>query len=151
MSDKAVQPTRQPPEGFVPIKNMGGFNDVIEPAFARFTEDGVDFGFFVEKKHCNPMGTCHGGMLMTFVDIMLGGYLCRRVGKFVGMPTININCDFLAAPVVGDWLQSEIHFLHFTASVGYVSGSIIGPQGTVLRASGAFKVPKDVIELAKRD
>lgn len=142
MSDNAVQPNREPPEGFVPLKDMGGFNEVVAPSFVRFHDDGIDFGFFVEKQHCNPMGTCHGGMLMTFVDIMFAGMLCRRLGKFVGTPTMNINCDFLAAPVVGDWLQSEMHFMHFTNSVGYVSGAIIGPNGTVLRASGAFKLPK---------
>lgn len=144
MSNEEVAVTRQPPEGFVLIRTGDGFNSVIMPAYVQFHDHGVNFGFFVEKKHCNPMGTCHGGMLMTFVDVMLGGTLCRKFGKFVNVPTLNLSCDFVSSPIVGDWLYSELHSLHMTRSVGYVSGAIIGPKGLVVRASGSFKLPKEI-------
>jgi uncharacterized protein (TIGR00369 family) len=142
MSEQQDSSARVVPEGFILMDKIGGFNDVIAPCYARFRGKEIDLGFFVEAHHCNPMGSCHGGMLMTFVDIMFAGVVCTHIGKFVGTPTININCDFVAGARQGDWLQNETHFLHLTNSVAYIGGSIVGPNGIVLRANGAFRLPK---------
>jgi uncharacterized protein (TIGR00369 family) len=130
------------PEGFVPMKEIGGFNDHVGPCYIRFRDQDFDFGFVVEDHHCNPAGLCHGGMLMTFVDIMFAGMVCARLGKFAMTPTMNLTCDFVAAAKKGDWLQSELHFVHLTGSVCYISGAIVGPQGVVLRANGTFRLPR---------
>jgi len=148
MSDQETVSTRTPPEGFALMKELGGFNDLVAPVYARFRnkegDKDIDFGFFVEAHHCNPADHCHGGMLMTFVDVMFAGMVCMRLGKFAMTPTMNITCDFVAAAKKDEWLQSEMHFMHLTNSVGYVSGAIVGPAGVVLRANGTFKLPKAV-------
>lgn len=142
MSEQKDVAVRAVPDGFTLLRELGGFNDVVAPCYVRFGENDIAFGFFVEPHHCNPMGSCHGGMLMTFVDIMFAGIVCHRIGKFVGTPTMNISCDFLSAPKVGDWVQSELHFIHLTNSVAFVGGAIIGPAGIAVRANGAFRLPK---------
>lgn len=142
MSDQKDVAAGTIPEGFTLLKSLGGFNDVVAPCYVRFRDKQIDFGFFVEPHHCNPAGNCHGGMLMTFVDIMFAGMVCSHLGKFAITPTMSINCDFVAGARKGDWLQSEMHFLHLTNSVAFVGGAIIGPGGIVLRANGTFKLPK---------
>jgi hypothetical protein len=49
---------------------------------------------------------------------------------------------FTLLKAMGDWLQSERHFLHLTNSVAFVAGAIHGPGGVVIRANGTFRLPK---------
>src|SRR3546814_5703140 len=60
------------PAGMKELTFMG-FMAVNGPLWGRIDDDGLPvMGFRVEARHCNPMQTCHGGMLMTFADMLLG-------------------------------------------------------------------------------
>ena len=60
-----------PPPGFEPIDVRGGFVQVNGPLFGRHDGSALWVGFRVEQRHCNLMGTCHGGMMAMFCDMLL--------------------------------------------------------------------------------
>ena len=57
------------PEGFVRMPEGLGFTDTLQPSYRRIEGDVVSFGIIVGAHHCNTMGMCHGGALMTLADI----------------------------------------------------------------------------------
>ena len=59
------------------------FTDHVGPLFVRGAEGARQLGFRVEPHMCNPAGICHGGMLMTVMDVGLAFGLHNAMGKHV--------------------------------------------------------------------
>jgi uncharacterized protein (TIGR00369 family) len=151
------------PAGFQPLTAKDGFIDLVGPIFVRWTEaprratarrdsesasvllgaGTASLGFRVEPKHANPAGICHGGMLMTVLDMGIAVALkvAAKSDKF--LPTINLTFDFVAPAPVGAWLESEVSFTHTTPRMGFAHGLLVGPDGPVVRANGIMKIPSD--------
>ena len=130
------------PEGFQARQYGEGFIGVNGPLYLRKVEGGVQLGFRVERRHCNPMGICHGGMIATFCDMLLpisAHYLSEQIGKRF-LPTINLQVDFLAASPLGAWVQGEAQLLHTTRSLVFMQGLVQADGNTVARVSGIFKI-----------
>lgn len=118
-----------------------GFNDALQPLWFRQPGDSMEVGLVVEEHHCNAMGICHGGVLMTLMDIALSGAVCTAFGKMVGIPTVTMGFDFLQAGRLGEWLVSEIAPVHLTRTLGFAHGIVLGPRGPIARANGCFRLP----------
>ncbi len=127
------------PEGFVPIPNDMGFARLVGPLFVHPGRQAI--GFRVEARHCNPLGICHGGMMMTVMDMAIGMAIYRAGKSSAFPPSINLAYDFLAPARTGDWLESKIEFLHTTRRTGFANGYLTGPAGPVMRANGICKIP----------
>ena len=130
------------PEGFRARDFGDGFIGVNGPLYARPTATGLQLGFCVEPRHCNPMGICHGGMMATFCDMLLpisahalSGQIARRF-----LPTINLQVDFLAASPLGAWVQGEAQLLRTTRSLVFMQGLVQADGVNVARVSGIFKI-----------
>lgn len=137
--------TDEIPEGFELFPLDQTFNDALSPMFYRIDASGTCWGLYVEKKHTNMMGVCHGGVLMTLMDFALSAVVCHAMGKFTGTPTISMSCDFLAKAVEGDWIYADVEALKITRTIGFSHGVVRRKDGTVLmRASGSFKLPADI-------
>ncbi|MEQ9643079.1 MAG: PaaI family thioesterase [Alphaproteobacteria bacterium] len=131
-----------PPAGFVPLPDVDGFITHVGPLYVRWTEASAQLGFRVAEHHANPAGICHGGMLMTLMDMGIAVALKVAAKSEMFLPTINLSFDFLAPANVGDWLVSEVSFTHTTPRMGFAHGLLIGPNGPVARANGIMKIPK---------
>jgi len=59
------------PEGFHPRSFGDGFIGVNGPLYVRRAGSQFQLGFRVERRHCNMMGICHGGMMATFCDMLM--------------------------------------------------------------------------------
>jgi len=144
------QPTsvRTLPPGFFALPMGLGFNDAFAPVYINI--DGADWhaGFFVEQHHLNPQGVCHGGVLMSFIDLAMAGAIGQRINNMMNMFTTNMSVDFITKGSVGDWLQFEIDHIHTTRLLGTISGRIMGPNGLVARANGTFRLPKSDADVA---
>jgi acyl-coenzyme A thioesterase PaaI-like protein len=83
------------PEGFK-LRHYGdGFIAANGPLYLKKLERGIALGFRVERRHCNPMGMCHGGMIATFCDMLLpisAHYLSQDLGRRF-LPTISLQID----------------------------------------------------------
>lgn len=130
------------PEGFRAREFGGGFIGVNGPLYTRLTDGGLQLGFRVEERHCNPMGICHGGMMATFCDMLLpisAHVLSRQIGRRF-LPTINLQVDFLAASPLGAWVQGEAQLLRETRSLVFMQGLVQADGVNVARVSGIFKI-----------
>jgi uncharacterized protein (TIGR00369 family) len=130
------------PQGFKERRFGEGFIGVNGPLYVRRTEAGLQLGFRVERRHCNPMGICHGGMMATFCDMLLpisAHALSTELGNRF-LPTINLQIDYLAASPLGSWVQGEAQLLRATRSLVFMQGLVNADAVPVARVSGIFKI-----------
>ena len=108
-----------PPHGFVPISHTNPFALNLAPIYE--CEEGPIFvrGFYVRPEHTNTAGIAHGGVMMTFADIV-----CARdvIQEIDGMSvTVRLISDFMAPVLVGSWLEGRAEVSRATRSLVFVS------------------------------
>lgn len=131
------------PEGFTLFPKDNTFDDAIAPVVYRMDEQGVTCAMYVTQAHCNMMGMCHGGALMTLMDFALSFAVCHKLGSFAGTPSISLTYDFLDKAMPGQWVYAEVEALHLSNTIGFARGVIKCEKGNnLVRASGNFKLPK---------
>lgn len=130
------------PEGFEPLPTGLGFSDKLQPSYRRITEEAASIGLRVEKHHCNLMGFCHGGVLMTLADIAAATGVNHARGDFGGNPTINLAVDFVAPAQLGQWLQSDVQHVALKRRFAFASGVLVSRDGVVARFNGTFYLPE---------
>ena len=117
------------------------------PFYLRHEGPLVQIGFRVERRHCNPMLNCHGGMLASFSDMVLPLSIHRKsaaVGdKF--LPTISLQLDYLAPAPLGCWVQGEAEVLRVTRSLVFAQGLVTADGEPAVRISGIFKIGKPFV------
>ena len=116
--------------GFLFGVDCGGLRSII----------GI-MGFVVSDIHMNPAGICHGGVMMTLMDMAVGMNVQLAAETETFSPTIQMSFDFLKPAYKDEWLFSEINFRHTTRRMGFASGLLIGPNGPVVRCNGIAKLP----------
>ncbi|MGB0342974.1 MAG: PaaI family thioesterase [Parvibaculales bacterium] len=122
----------------------------IGPIYVREDDIGRHLGFRVMPHMCNPVGICHGGMLMSVMDTGLAFILHNALKNPHFTPSVSFNFDFLAPGKVNDWLEVEGQCTRHTKRTGFVSGLLNGPDGPVMSASGIFKITGQDVDLARR-
>jgi len=126
---------------------QGSFETLAGPMFRTTQDLGPDeplrIGFRVLPAHCNFGGTCHGGMIATFLDMALG--LSIHTATAAGGPTMSMTIDFLSPGLAGDWIESRARFVHATYRTGYCDVIAMGPRGPVARGNGIWRLirPKE--------
>ncbi|MBK6799931.1 MAG: PaaI family thioesterase [Novosphingobium sp.] len=94
-------------------------------------------GFFVEERHCNPRGICHGGWLSTFADIAMVRQ--ATVNRAHGALTISMAVDFLEAVPLGSWVESRCEIVREADRIVHVQGVALVDGRAVLRMNGTFR------------
>lgn len=129
------------PDGFQPARVHGDFIAFNGPLYARLIGHKIELGFRVEQRHTNPMGICHGGMLATFVDMLVpctAMYEPGRERRF--LPTISLQIDYLGASPLGAWVQGEAQILRTTRNMVFGQGLVSADGAPAMRFSGIFKL-----------
>ncbi len=130
-----------PPAGMKELAFIG-FMKVNGPLWGRLDEDGLPLmGFRVEPRHCNPMQVCHGGMLMTFADMLLGFTCAAAAGGKKFMPTVNLSGDYVGPAPLGSWVEGKGRLIRQTRNLGFAEALITADGAPCLRASGIMKIP----------
>lgn len=130
------------PAGFKPRHFGDGFTSTNGPFYTRRSEAGMQMGFRVEPRHCNPMQICHGGMMATFCDMLLpmtAMVLSKDLDSRF-LPTITLQVDYLGPSPLGAWVQGEAQILRTTRSLVFMQGLVQADGVTVARVSGIFKI-----------
>lgn len=130
------------PEGFVARPVGGGFMQPIGPIWVRPGAAGSTYGLLVEERHCNGMAMCHGGMLATLVDVVLGIGGLERTGTPGFFITIGLTTDFLAPVPLGSWIEATVDLLKRTRTMMFVQSVFTVDGAAVMRASGVFQLPR---------
>ena len=134
--------TSDVPPGFKPFGDVKGMFGLVGPIFAKVENGEATLGFRVEEKHLNPVGTCHGGMLATLVDVQIGFGAAVLMKQRIFLPTINLNCDFLAPPKLGQWVQGRTELVKVTPRMAFCNAWLEANGEICLRANGIMKVPR---------
>ena len=96
-------------------------------------------GLRVERRHCNPGGSCHGGMLSTLADMLLVLGAGAQTGLSRYMLTVNLSCDFIAPAMEGSWIEGRLQVLRSTRNLVFCQGNLQADGALVLRLSGIAK------------
>lgn len=131
------------PEGFKQFGFNWGMFAAVGPIFGRVQNGRASLGFRVDEQHLNPVGTCHGGMLATLVDVQIGFGASVELGARKFMPTINLNCDFLSPPQRGQWVQGRTEVVKATRRMVFCNAWLEADGELCLRANGIMKIPSD--------
>jgi len=127
------------PDGFMPIEKPSSFGQLIGPVYERVDEDGsFTRALQVEDKHTNLGGVVHGGVLMAFVDVIMGTISYRHACR--PGASIRIVSDFVAPARIGDWLEGRGEVVKATKSVVFARGRLNVGGRTILTASGNYKL-----------
>ena len=122
---------------------MGGdFIGNNGPLYLRHEGDDIQLGFRIERRHTNPMGICHGGMMASFCDMLLPMVIHRRlpdIGRRF-LPTISLQIDYLAPAPLGAWVQGDAQVLRRTRTLVFAQGLVAADGEPVARTSGLMKI-----------
>lgn len=133
------------PAGFVQL-HLGDnpFINLCGPLYGHREGEGVVMGLRVQRKHCNPGGTCHGGMLSTLADLLLvlGANVLTDSRRY--MVTVHLACDFMAPAPMGSWLEGRLQVKRATRSLVFCQGEFIADGHPVLAFAGIAKPTGDV-------
>lgn len=125
------------PDGFEPIQSSNPFGGRNGPIFEKCRGQDWVRGFRVADTHCNAGRVAHGGMLMTFADIVLARAVMERVAPpFV---TLRMVSDFVSPAPLGAWVEGRARVIRATRSVVFVDGRITADGRPCLNVSGLFK------------
>jgi len=137
----------RPPPGF-DILNLSAdpYLEHNGPLFTRIAPSGPEggsplvVGFRVLPRHANPGGVCHGGMLMSAMDIALGQAVLHAAPSQTFTPTMTMTHEFLRPAELGSWLESRIDLIHTTRRSGFANGVFVGSDGPIIRSSAVFRL-----------
>jgi uncharacterized protein (TIGR00369 family) len=145
----SVQKDDSPPEGFSPLIGADmGFSALVGPHFVRLVDGVPVLGFWVGKRHLNPMGNCHGGALAALAD-----YQAVAVRQIAGLaanptPTVTLTIDFIAPVPLGAWVELHSRLLRRTRTLLFSEGHVVVDGVVAARVDAIFKIGPPRPELA---
>ncbi len=125
-------------DGWKPLPERG-FTVIVGSFLSKKFEDGYRFGFVAEPRHANVGGVVHGGMLMTFMDDLLGASVWFAV-KQRPVSTIQLNNRFISPARPGDFVTMMPKVERVTKSVVFVSGELRVGDRLVMSSDGVWKI-----------
>jgi acyl-coenzyme A thioesterase PaaI-like protein len=125
------------PNGFKPIQSSNKFGGRNGPIYEKAEANTWTRGFMAEDKHCNAASIVHGGMLMTFADIVLA----RAVMAMIDPPfvTLRMTSDFISPALNGAWIEGWAKVTGCEGELYFVSGEITSRGKVILGVQGIFK------------
>ena len=126
---------------FVSFGQLDTFIGLVGPIYYRVLSDRTETKLLLERRHVNPMGSAHGGLLMTMMDITLGSTAGASVGFGGVYPTVQLSCSFLAAAMMGEELRGEAEVQRMTKTLAFVSGRLMVDDRVIMIASSVFRNP----------
>ncbi len=133
-----------PPSGFHPWEVERYYYRTVGPLFLCNLGAKVVFGFRCGEKHVNAAKICHGGMLVTLMDIELGFNANVETGIAGFLVTVNMTSDFLAPVLHGQWVEAHGNVVKQTRGLVFAEGRLLADGEVVLRANAVLKVPRDL-------
>ena len=129
------------PNGYKPIVHSAPYGAVIGPIYERTDEEDSVRAFRVKKQHTNSLGYLHGGMLMSFADIVLAQAV---IGAGRGLTaTVRMVTEFMAPGRLGDWVEGRASISKSSGTLLFTEGQFQVGANLIMIASGIFVVPSD--------
>ena len=120
----------------VPAKD---YPAMIWPFLARRAGEGWEYGFTPEQRHLNIGGVVHGGMLMSFMDDVLGMTVWESAGR-KPVTTVQLNHHFISPGKLGEMVVGRGEVLRATRSVVFIRGMLMSGDRVLVHADGVWKI-----------
>ncbi|TCO11766.1 uncharacterized protein (TIGR00369 family) [Camelimonas lactis] len=127
-----------PGEGWDMIRSRG-FTRHAGPIWHRHDEKGLVFGFRALPKHRNRNGVIHGGMIMTFIDRILGVAITENSAARPHA-TIQLDTHFVSGAKVGEFVEGRCELVRATKAVAFVSATVTVGERIVAKSQGMWKL-----------
>lgn len=127
-----------PGDGWNMIRSRG-FTRHAGPIWHRRDEKGLVFGFRALPKHRNRNGVIHGGMIMTFIDRILGLAITEN-SDALPQATIQLDTHFVSGARVGEFVEARCELVRATKAVAFVSATAYVDERIVAKAQGMWKL-----------
>ncbi len=133
------------PEGFRKLDITDDFIGLVGPLWFKVEKDvggeKMRIGLPLEKRHGNPMGWAHGGLLVTVAEMVMGVGSGHVTGIRWPHPTVSLGTEFVRGARLGQWLEGTARIARRTVNFCFCSCDLMCGGEIVLVASGVFKVP----------
>ncbi|MEM8593569.1 MAG: PaaI family thioesterase [Pseudomonadota bacterium] len=134
------------PDHFKPIISMTGYSKSLEPFYLSYRDNKLVMGILIGEHHLNNMGTAHGGLYMTFMDMALSTEVCCSLNSFAGISTIGFTMDFMASAEPGDFIWADTQVLKTTRTLAFTQGVVRCGDDVLSRVNATFKLPNTLRE-----
>ena len=128
------------PPGYRPYDEPSPFLDRIGPLYQKDGAAGRVFGLRVLDYHCNRRGIVHGGLLVSFADIVLGKTMSWSQNPPARLLTASLSVDFIGAGRLGDWIEAVCDTQRIGRRLAFANCYLSVEGRNIARASGAFSV-----------
>jgi uncharacterized protein (TIGR00369 family) len=141
--DSAVPKSSAIPAGFEPVLQPETFIGLVAGIHWARRQNSVETCLVIAKHHTNPIGTAHGGVILTLLDLTLGASVQEHIGHDgPGHPaTITLSTSFISGAREGDLLVGEATVDSATRTMSFVSGRVHVNGKTIATASAVFRNP----------
>ena len=112
---------------------------MIGPFLARRAGEGWEYAFLPEQRHLNIGGVVHGGMLMSFMDDVLGMTVWEAAGR-KPVTTVQLNHHFIAPGRLGQLVVGRGEVMRATRSVVFIRGTLMSGDQVLVHADGVWKI-----------
>ena len=84
-----------------------------------------------ERKHANPMGTLHGGILCDITDAAMGLAFAATLDEDESFTTLELKINFLRSVRSGK-LVATAHVVHRGRTIGFVESDVTDEKGQLI-------------------
>ncbi|MFC0284748.1 PaaI family thioesterase [Camelimonas abortus] len=128
-----------PGDGWEMIRSRG-FTRHAGPIWFRRDDRGLVFGFRALPKHRNSNGVIHGGMIMTFIDRILGVAIVEEAPHVQPQATIQLDTHFVSGARVGEFVEARCALTRATRAVAFATATVYVGERIVAKAQGMWKL-----------
>lgn len=119
--------------------SMKGFNALIGPIqFATVGDAEWRFYLDIEERHTNVVGVCHGGVLLSMVDVGMGASAFRACGHNP-VATIELDAKFVAGARRDHRAHGQARLVRMVKGLLFMESEVWSNGRCVMRASGIWK------------
>jgi len=115
-----------------------GFMALVGPLWWRGSGADQALALLVERRHLNPAGIAHGGMLASFADQVLGTLVLQEAK--VPAVTIQLNNQFLSPARLGEFVVARGEVVQRTRSLIFLRLLACVAERAVLASDGIWKL-----------
>lgn len=128
--------------GWTLLPPVGDFAELAGPIYSDGSNDEVfrQLCTWVEARHCNILGICHGAMIALLADQAMGMAIIAQSRTAVVAPTISLTVDYLQGAELGTRLLCTPEVLRIGKTVAYCEARITSQAGLVAIATGKFRI-----------
>lgn len=111
---------------------MGGF-------WRKAEGDAIVYGLLTDADHVNRNGSIHGGAVLSLADHALG-HTSVDAGQGRKQATVQLDVQFVAAPMEGDFLIARGTVVRMTRSLVFMRAEIMVEDRLIATANGIWKI-----------